>query len=77
MAGSLADRKRLGEAIELLERSQRSVKRAQVHHLRQAYVLADLYEQGGDVARARELFRWILAHDAGFADTAERASSLG
>jgi tetratricopeptide (TPR) repeat protein len=77
MAGSLADRKRLGEAIELLERSQRSVKRAQVHHLRQAYVLADLYEQGGDVARARELFRWILAHDAGFADAAERASSLG
>lgn len=76
MAGSLADRNRLAEAIELLERSQRSVKRAQVHHLRQAYVLADLYEQAGDLARARELFRWILAHDAGFADAAERASSL-
>lgn len=76
MAGSLADRGRLAEAIELLERSQRSVKRAQVHHLRQAYVLADLYEQAGDLARARELFRWVLTHDAGFADAAERASSL-
>lgn len=76
MAGSLADRGKLGEAIALLERSQRSVKRAQTHHLRQAYALADLYERGGDVTRARELFRWILAHDAGFADAAERAGSL-
>lgn len=77
MAGSLADRNRLKEAIALLEKSQRGVKRAQVHHLRQAYVLADLYERGGDVARARELFRWIVGHDAGFADAAERAGSLG
>ena len=41
----------------------------------------DVIEQVGRgdeaVARARELFRWILAHDAGFADAAERASSLG
>ena len=35
------------------------MKRAQVHHLRQAYVLADLYERGGDLTRARELFRTI------------------
>lgn len=76
MAGSLADRNRTREAISLLERSQRNVKRAQVHHLRQAYVLADLYERGGDVTRARELFRWIVAHDAGFADAAERAGAL-
>jgi len=76
MAGSLADRNKLREAIALLEKSQRGVKRAQVHHLRQAYVLADLYERGGDLTRARELFRWVVDHDAGFADAAERAGSL-
>jgi len=77
MAGSLADRKDLKAAIELLERSQRSVKRPQVHHLRQAYALADLYERAGDVARSRELFRWVVEHEPEFADAAERASSLG
>ncbi len=77
MAGSLADRNRPREAIGLLEKSHRGVKRAHVHHLRQAYVLADLYEQGSDVTRARELFRWIVAQDPSFADAAERAGSLG
>jgi tetratricopeptide (TPR) repeat protein len=77
MAGSLADRNKLRDAIALLERSHRNVKRAQVHHLRQAYVLADLYERGGDITRARELFRWIVLNDSGFADAAERAGSLG
>ena len=76
MAGSLADRRKIGEAIVLLERSHRSVKRAQTHHLRQAYALADLYERAGDVSRARELFWWIVGNDADFADAAERASAL-
>ena len=30
----------------------------------------------GDVARARELFRWILAEEPEFADAAERVSAL-
>lgn len=77
MAGSLADQGNLREAIMLLERSQRTVKRAEVHNLRQGYALGDLYERAGDVARARELFRWVLANEPGFADAAERAGSLG
>ena len=77
MAGSFADRGRLAEAITLLEKSQRNVKRAQVHHLRQGYALADLYERAGDAARARELFRWVVDHEPAFADAAERAGSLG
>jgi tetratricopeptide (TPR) repeat protein len=77
MAGSMADRGDLAGAIALLEKSQRGIKRAQVHHLRQGYALADLYERAGDVARARELFRWVTAHEPEFADAAERASSLG
>ena len=76
MAGSLADRGEMARAIALLEKSQRSIKRAQLHHLRQGYALADLYEQAGEVARAREMFRWIVDHEPGFANAAERASSL-
>lgn len=77
MAGSLADQGKLGDAISLLERAQRGVKRPGVHHLRQAYALADLYERAGEVARAREVFRWLVDHEPGFADAAERAASLG
>ena len=76
MAGSLADRGKLAEAIALLEKSQRSVKKPQVHHLRQGYALGDLYERAGDVARAREVFRWVVSYEPDFADAAERASSL-
>lgn len=75
-AGALADRGELGAAIDLLARSQRSVKQPAVHHLRQAYALADLYERAGDVTRARELFRWVLDLQPDFADVAERLSSL-
>lgn len=77
MAGSLGDRGQLQEAVGLLERSQRSVRQPQVHHLRQAYALADLYERAGDVARAREVFRWVAGLEPGFADAAERAAALG
>ncbi|WP_421120138.1 tetratricopeptide repeat protein [Aquihabitans daechungensis] len=77
MAGSLADRKQLTPAITLLEKSHRATKSPQVHHLRQAYALADLYERAGDIARARELFRWVAEREPGFADAAERASSIG
>lgn len=77
MAGSLGDQGDLGAAIELLERSQRTVKRASVHHLRQGYALADLYERAGEVARAREMFRWVVDHEPDFADAAERAAGLG
>lgn len=76
MAGSLADEGKLTPAIALLEKAQRSVKRPGVHHLRQAYVLGDLYERAGDVARARELFRWVSGHEPDFVDAAERAAAL-
>lgn len=77
MAGSMADRGDLRQAISLLERSQKNVKRPGIHHLRQTYALADLLERGGEVSRARELFRWVTQHEPDFADAAERASSLG
>lgn len=76
MAGSLADDGQLAEAISLLERAHKSSGRYQVHHLRQAYALADLYERAGEVARARELFRWVLDREPDFVDVAERAAAL-
>ena len=76
MAGSMADRGDLRGAIALLERSQKNVKRPGIHHLRQAYALADLFEKAGEVSRARELFRWVVQYEPDFADAAERVSSL-
>lgn len=77
MAGSLADRKDLAGAIALLKGAERLPKRIDVHHLRQLYVLADLHERAGDIARAREMFRSVASIEPQFADAAERAASLG
>jgi len=77
VAGALADRGRLAEAIALLQQSPPPRQKVQLRHLRECYVLADLYERSGDVARARELFRFVSAEEPDFADAAERAASLG
>lgn len=76
-AGGLADRGRLVDAIQLLERAPRPGKRPGVHHLRRWYLLADLYERSGDLARARRVFGDIVASDARFGDAAERLAALG
>lgn len=76
MAGSLADRGKIQEAIDLLRGSLRGMKRPRADQLRQSYALADLYERAGEVARARELFHWIASNDPGFVDAAERAADL-
>ncbi len=75
-AGTLADRGRIDEAIELLERGWRLPKAPRDHHLRRAYALADLYERAGDLPRARETFGWVLRNERSFGDTAERAAAL-
>lgn len=76
LAGSRADRGRIRDAIDLLERRSGDVSRVQVHHLRLWYALADLYERAGEVGRARELFTRVRRHDAAFADVAERLAAL-
>ena len=76
VAGSMADRGDLPGAIRVLEQGWRMPRRAQDHHLRRGYALADLYERAGDVARARELFSRIAALDPGFADVRIRLRSL-
>ncbi|MGH9278778.1 MAG: tetratricopeptide repeat protein, partial [Acidimicrobiales bacterium] len=77
MAGSLADRGELKQAIALLEKGPVAPKRSPaVHHLRLWYALADLYERVGDAPRARELFGRVAAVDPDLADTAERLQAL-
>jgi tetratricopeptide (TPR) repeat protein len=76
MAGSLADQRRLSDAIALLERAKLPTKRPQEHHLRVAYALADLYERAGDAPKARQLFMVVATTDADFADVRSRLKAL-
>lgn len=76
-AGCLADRGRLHDAIRLLERAPKPGRRPALHHLRRWYVLADLYERTGDLARARRLFGDIHDVEPELGDVAERIASLG
>jgi tetratricopeptide (TPR) repeat protein len=78
-AGSLADRGRLHEAIELLVSAgaSRALRNPSDRHLRQWYALADLYERAGDLPRARELFLRVARVDADSYDVAERLDALG
>ena len=76
-AGGLADRGRLDEAIKTLEKAPKAPRQPGVHHLRRWYMLADLYERSGDLARARRVFGDILAVDSDFGDVAERAAAVG
>jgi tetratricopeptide (TPR) repeat protein len=77
MAGSLADRGQIAEAIALIMRAPLRTKRPKAHHLRLWYVLADLYERAGDLPRARERFTAVAAADPEFADVAQRLAALG
>lgn len=76
-AGSLADQERLDDAISLLEQGRLSAKHPEDHHLRLWYSLADLYERGGEVPRARDLFERVARHDPEFVDVIERRRALG
>jgi len=77
MAGSLADRGRIADAIAILEPAvHRQVRRPLDRHLRQWYALADLYERSGDLPRARELFRRVVEADAELSDAVVRLASL-
>ena len=76
-AGGLADRGKVAEAIRLLEKAPKAGRRPAMHHLRRWYVLGDLYERTGDLARARRVFSDILEAESDFGDVAERVASLG
>lgn len=76
-AGALADQGDLPGAIRLMSAVGKPPKRVRDHHLRQWYVLADLYDRAGDTIAATRWFRVILAVDAEFADVRDRLRALG
>jgi tetratricopeptide (TPR) repeat protein len=77
LAGALADKRQLTDAIAVLEQGPVDVRKPKEHHLRLWYALADLYERAGNPIRARSLFQRIVVADPSFADAADRLDSLG
>jgi hypothetical protein len=77
MAGSLADRGKLTQAIDLLDRRATAPKRVQDHHLRLWYALGDLNDRAGNSPAARRWFDAVAQRDRSFADVAERLAALG
>lgn len=76
-AGALADRGDLAGAVRTMERAAEVPRRVRDHHLRQWYVLADLYDRSGEVIKARRWFGLVAQHDADFADVGDRLRALG
>ena len=79
MAADLAERGELSDAIALLTSAgaARNLRHPAERHVRQWYVLGDLYERAGDVPRARELFARVADADPDLADASDRLASLG
>ncbi len=76
-AGSLADQGRIKEAIDLLAKAaERQLRHPEPRHVRQWYVLADLYERAGDIPKARELFRRVVQYDPELSNAPERLAAL-
>lgn len=76
LAGSLADRGRLAEALDVLRRKLTPVRAPRERHLRLWYALADLEERAGNLAAARDLFGQIRRVDPDFADVSARLAAL-
>jgi tetratricopeptide (TPR) repeat protein len=76
-AGALADQDDLRGALALMEPATKRPKAVRDFHLRQWYVLADLYDRMGDPISARRWFSTIAEFDDEFADVRDRLRSLG
>ena len=76
-AGALADQGKFADAIQLLLRVADAPKRLRDYHLKQWYVLADLYDRSGDIVRARNFFKRVAAADPRYADVTDRLNHLG
>jgi tetratricopeptide (TPR) repeat protein len=76
-AASQADRGDLANAVRIMEHARKDPAVPREHHLREWYVLADLYDQSGDVTKARTVFRKIERVDPSFSDVGRRLEELG
>ena len=76
-AGALSDQGDLAGALRTMAKALELPKRPKDYHLRQWYVVADLFDRSGDVIKARRYFALIAEADPHFADIAERLKTLG
>jgi tetratricopeptide (TPR) repeat protein len=78
-AASLADSGDLNGAIAMLSTAgaTKALRNPSERHVRQWYLLADLYERAGDLPRAREYFERVFRTDPEAYDVAERLRGLG
>lgn len=76
-AGALADQGDLAGALKLLLRVADAPKRVRDYHLKQWYVIGDLYDRSGDIPRARNFFKRVALVDARYADVGDRLAMLG
>lgn len=78
-AASLADAGDLNGAIAMLSTAgaSKALRNPSERHVRQWYLLADLYERAGDVPKAREYFERVFRTDSEAYDVAERLRGLG
>lgn len=77
VAGALSDQGDLAGAIELMLSVKKAPKVVRDHHLRQWYVLADLYDRIGDPIEARKWFSTLAQHDPDYEDVQQRLRSVG
>jgi tetratricopeptide (TPR) repeat protein len=76
-AGAQADRGDLQGALRTMSRATQVPRRVRDHHLRQWYVLGDLYDRAGDTLQATHWFRLVADHDPEFVDVVDRLRALG
>jgi tetratricopeptide (TPR) repeat protein len=76
-AGVLADQGDLVGALAVMAKAGEVPKKIREHHLRQWYVLGDLYDRSGEIIKARRFFGLVADHDREFADVAARLAALG
>ena len=76
-AGARADQGDLRGALEVMEPATKRPKAVREFHLRQWYVLGDLYDRIGDPIAARRWFATVADFDDDYADVSSRLRALG
>ena len=78
-AAALADAGDLTGAIAMLSTAgaTKALRNPSERHVRQWYLLADLYERAGDLPKAREYFERVFRTDPEAYDVVERLQGLG
>lgn len=76
-AGALADQGDLAGALKVMQKALEVPKKPKEYHLRQWYVLADLFDRSGEIIKARRYFSLVAEVDREFADVTDRLRTLG